>query len=340
MAVNRRWVLAERPEGGPGAAVFRQEEGAIPEPGPGEMLVRNIYIPVDPGMRPRLSASAIGVEEFEPLSLGETVGYMTAGRVVKSRADGFAEGDWVTDMLLWQDYAVTTPATARRLGQGSPHPTDLIGILGIPGLSAWYGLGALGDAKAGETVLITSAAGTVGAIAGQIAKMIGCRVVGIAGGGAKMRYLTEELGFDAAVDHRRDGDLREQLALAAPEGFDVLFDNVGNSMIEVALPLMRTHGRIVICGQTAHYGGETPGIFSTASFVPRRLTMQGLFVHDFAEDFPNALEMLAGWRRDGRITLRETIVDGFDQLPAVFAELFTGENRVGKTIVRIDGAGK
>ena len=340
MAVNRRWVLAERPDGAPGATTFRQEESHIPQPGPGELLVRNVYVPVDPGMRPRLSAKTVGVEEFEPMPLGATVGYMTVGQVVESRADGFAEGDWVTDMLLWQDYAITTPATVRKLGPGWPLPTDLIGVLGIPGLSAWYGLTALGDAKAGETVLITSAAGTVGAIAGQLAKAIGCRVVGTAGGPAKCAYLTDELGFDAAVDYRNDGNLRAQLSLVAPDGFDVLFDNVGNSMIEAALPLMRTHGRIVICGQTAHYGAEIPGIFSTAPFVPRRLTMRGLFVYDFAEDFPNALDLLAGFRRDGRIKLRENIVEGFEQLPAAFAELFAGEGPVGKTIVRIDGAGK
>jgi NADPH-dependent curcumin reductase CurA len=255
--------------------------------------------------------------------------------VVESRADNFAEGDWVTDMLLWQDYAVTTPATARKLVKDWPHPTDLIGVLGIPGLSAWYGLGALGDAKQGETVVVTSAAGTVGAIAGQIAKAIGCRVVGTAGGAAKCAYVTDELGFDAAVDYQR-GDVRESLRAAAPEGFDVLFDNVGNSMIEAALPLMRTNGRIVVCGQTAHYAGQAPpGIFSTGPFVPRRLTMQGLFVYDFIDDFPNALDLLASWRSEGKLGLRENIVEGFENLPAAFAALFESGAGVGKTIVKI-----
>jgi NADPH-dependent curcumin reductase len=338
MSVNRRLVLARRPSGLPDLSTFRRDDQPIPEPGDGEFLVRNIFVPVDPGMRPVLSDVRIGVDEFEPIAPGTLVGYMTAGRVVKSRDPHFTPGDWVTDRLMWQDYAVTSSRTARKLDVQSLPPTASLGILGIPGLSAWSGLNCLADPKPGETVVVTSAAGTVGSIAGQIARNLGCRVVGIAGGPAKCRYLREDLRFDVAIDRHTVQDPGAALRSASPQGVDVLFDNVGNAMVDAILPSMRRGGRITVCGQIADYHlppAERPGVRNTNCFVTRRLTMRGLFVHDHAAAFPRALSQMAQWARDGRLRLCETVIDGFDQLPAAFARLFTGET-MGRTLVRID----
>ncbi len=338
MSLNRRLVLARRPSGLPDLTTFRRDDRPVPRPAEGEILVRNVYVPVDPGMRPVLSDVRIGVDEFEPIALGALVGYMTAGQVVESRDPRFAPGDWVTDRLMWQDFAVTSGRTARKLDAQALPPTASLGILGVPGLSAWSGLHCLADPKPGETVVVTSAAGTVGSIAGQIARNLGCRVVGVAGGEAKCRYVREQLALDVAIDRHAVPDLGAALRDACPQGVDILFDNVGNAMVDAILPAMRRGGRIVICGQTADYHlapAERPGIRNTNCFVTCRLTMRGLFVHDHAAEYPRALEQLTRWTLGGRLRLEETIIEGFDQLPGAFARLFTGET-IGRTLVRID----
>jgi NADPH-dependent curcumin reductase CurA len=308
------------------------------EPGDGEILVRNVFVPVDPGMRPVLSDVRVGVDEFEPVPIGSLVGYMTVGQVVASRVEGFTEGDWVTDMMMWQDYAVTGPRTARKIETSQLSPTAALGILGVPGLSAWSGLKCLASPKAGETVVITSAAGTVGMIAGQIARNLGCHTVGVAGGAVKCRFLTEKLGFNSAIDYHDVPDVAAAVRAACPHGVDVLFDNVGNAMVDAILPLMALGGRIVICGQIADYHlppADRPAIRNTNCFVTRRLTMRGLFVYDHAPLFPQAITELSAWTLEGKLRLHETIIDGFDQLPTAFARLFTGA-AMGRTIVRID----
>jgi len=337
MGVNRRFVLAQRPEGVPDARTFLRDDVAIPEPGEGEILVRNVFIPVDPGMRPALTANPIGVDAFEAFPIGALVGYMTVGAVIESRDPAFKPGDWVTDMMMWQDYAVTSGKTARKI-DAAVGPTAALGILGIPGLSAWAGLVCLAAPQPGETVVVTSAAGAVGSIAGQIAKNIGCRVVGVAGGADKCAWLVSELGFDAAVDYRAEPDIGAAVRRACPEGVDILFDNVGNASIDALMPLLRINGRITICGQVAEYNlplDQRPGIHNTGRFVSHRLSMRGLFVYDHAAHFPEALATMAGWAAKGRLTLKETIIDGFDNIPAAFASLFTGK-AAGRTIVRID----
>lgn len=336
MSTNRRWILAQRPVDLPGAETFRRDDQPVPQPGAGEILVRNIYIPVDPGMRPAMLDASVGVGEFEPTPIGAVVGYMTVGQVVRSNDPAFAPGDWVTDMLLWQDFAVTSARTARKIDCSDLPPTTWLGALGIPGLSAWTGLVCLGTPRPGETVLVTSAAGTVGSLAGQIARNMGCRVVGIVGSEAKRRHLVETLRFDAAINYRAVDDLTASIRNECPRGVDILFDNVGNASVEAVLPTMRIGGRIVICGQIADYHlppATRPGIRNTGRFVSHRLTMRGLFVYDHAARFEEAITQMKSWIRNGRLQLEQQVIDGFDNLPAAFARLFTGESS-GRTIVR------
>ena len=216
--VSRRWVLARRPRGLPVPEDFRLETAEVPATAEGQMLVRNVYIPVDPGMRNILSAEDPGPGEFRPMELGATVGYLTVGQVVQSRLEGFAQGDWVTDYLLWQEYALSDGRTARRLTDLKLPPYAGVGVLGVPGLSAYFGLLRLGDPAPGETVLVTSAAGAVGSAVGQIAKIMGCRVVGVAGGAEKCAWLRDALGFDAALDYKAEADLDAAVAEACPGG--------------------------------------------------------------------------------------------------------------------------
>jgi NADPH-dependent curcumin reductase CurA len=339
MAPSRRWVLARRPHGLPVPEDFGVETVDVPDPGEGQMLVRNVWIPVDPGMRNILSSEDPGPAEFKPQPLGATVGYLTVGVVMKSRLAGFAEGDYVTDYLLWQERALSDGSTARRITERRLSPTTAVGVLGVPGLSAYFGLLELGALKAGETVLVTSAAGAVGSVAGQIARIRGCRAVGVAGGTTKCAWVSGGLGFDAAIDYKAEPDLAAAVAKACPDGIDVLFDNVGGALLDSLLPLMALHGRIVICGQTAEYGrsaAERAGLKNISQFVPRRLSMKGLFVHDFADRFDEAIAELADWTVEGRIKTREELVQGFEQLPQAFCGLFHGEG-FGRKVVSLEG---
>jgi NADPH-dependent curcumin reductase CurA len=337
MTRSRRWVLARRPVGVPVPEDFRLEEAKVPEPGPGQFLVRNAYIPVDPGMRNVLADEDPGASEFKPLPLGAVVGYLTVGQVVRSRHPDFREGDWVTDYLLWQEYALSDGKTARRIVDTRLPPWAAMAILGVPGLSAWFGLRELGALNSGERVLVTSAAGPVGSAAGQIAAAMGCRVVGVAGGEAKCAWLKSGLGFDDAIDYKAVSDLAAAARAASPGGIDVLFDNVGGELLDQLLPAMAVHGRIVICGQIAEYGksfAERRGLKNINQFVPRRLTMRGLFVHDFSDRFDQAIAELTELSLSGRIKTREEFIDGFERLPEAFAALFRGET-FGRRIVRV-----
>lgn len=324
---NRQWVLQNRPGAQIAEDTFRLQTVPMPQAGPGELLVRNVYIPVDPGMRAALLDAQVGVDEFAPFPIGGVVGYVSVGQVVESRDARFVPGDWVTDILLWQEYAIASAATARKLDCSRFSPADWLGILGIPGLSAWSGLVCLGQPRGGETVVVTSAAGTVGSIVGQIARNLGCRVVGVAGGAEKCSRLVEDLGFDAAVDYRAETDLTAAIRRASPDGVDVLFDNVGSAMIDAVIPAMRVGGRIVVCGQVAEYhlpAAQRPGLRQLGRFVSHRLSMRGLFVYDHAERWDEAIAQMAEWMEQGRLTLEQTTIDGFENLPDAFARLFDG----------------
>lgn len=332
--MNRRVVLATHVAGMPKASDFRIDEVEQPAPGDGEVLVRNHFVSVDPGMRGRLSGEA---SYTAPVPLGDVVGSATVGRVIASKNPAFVEGDWVVAAFGWQELGLSTGRGMRRIAEEPVHPSAHIGVLGIPGLTAYFGLLDIGGPQAGETVLVSTAAGAVGSAAGQIARIKDARAVGIAGGPAKCRWLTEELGFSAAIDRLAEPDIAAAVARECPDGVDVFFDNVGNSLVDRVLPMMRLHGRLVISGQTADYNlnpEERVGLKNTRAFITARLKMQGLVVFDYVREFPKAWADLTGWIQDGRLKYREDIVDGLEALPAAFVGLFHGDN-FGRKLARL-----
>jgi NADPH-dependent curcumin reductase CurA len=333
--INRRVVLAAHVAEMPRVSDFRIDTVDQAGPGEGEVLVRNHFASVDPGMRGRLSGEA---SYTVPVPLGGVVGSATVGRVIASRVDAFAEGDWVAGAFGWQELGLSPGGRGiRRIPEGPIPPSAHIGVLGIPGLTAYFGLLDIGEPKVGETVLVSTAAGAVGSAAGQIARINGAFTVGIAGGPAKCRWLTEALGFDAAIDRLAEPDIAAAVARACPDGVDVFFDNVGNSLVDPILPLMKLHGRLVISGQTADYNLPAEarvGLKNTRTFITARLKMQGLVVFDYAREFPRAWAELTGWILDGRLKYREDIVDGLESLPAAFVGLFEGQN-FGRKLARL-----
>jgi NADPH-dependent curcumin reductase CurA len=331
--IARQVVLAAHVTGVPKASDFRIETIDAPDPGEGQVLVRNHFVSIDPGMRGRLSAET---SYTAPVPIGGVLGLASVGRIIASRHPDFAEGDWVAGLLGWREAALSDGANLRRIPEGPIPPSAHIGVLGVPGLTAYFGLLEIGQPRPGETVLVSTAAGAVGSAVGQIARIRGARAVGIAGGPAKCRWLTEDLGFDAAVDRLAEPDIAAAVARECPGGVDVFFDNVGNSLVDPILPLMRAHGRIVICGQTADYNlapEDRHGLKNTRAFIAARLKMQGLVVFDHAAGFPRAWADLTGWILDGRLRYREDAVDGIEALPDAFIGLFRGENfgrRIGR----------
>ena len=323
---NRRVILAAHVTGEPREDNFAVETVDQAPPGEGEVLVRNAFVSVDPGMRGRLSGET---SYAPPLPLGAVVGSASVGRVIASRHAGFAVGEAVAGASGWQELGLSDGRGLRRIPEGPIPLSAHIGVLGVPGLTAYFGLLDIGAPKPGETVLVSTAAGAVGSAAGQIARIHGARAVGIAGGEAKRRWLLDDLGFDAAIDRLAEPDIAAAVARECPDGVDVFFDNVGNSLVDRMLPLMRLHGRIVISGQTADYNltaDERTGLKNTRAFITHRLKMQGLVVFDYAADFPRAWADLTGWILDGRLKYREDIVEGLEALPGAFVDLFHGRN--------------
>ena len=321
----KRVVLVRHIEGVPTAADFRVEELPLPEVGEGKFLVANTHVSADPGTRSRLSP---GASYAPPLPPGAVVDGFCVGRVVESRNERFPVGTLVTHGGGW---ATHTLSAGR--GYCIPLPeigvpdSAWIGVLGVPGMTAWFGLKRVAAIKAGETLLVTSAAGPVGATAGQLARHFGAStVVGLAGSEEKRRWLVEACGFDVALDYRDPG-LEAAVDAALPDGIDILFDNVGNAMIDRMLPRMKMRGRVVISGQVAEYNtpaNEVPGIRNTREFIARRLRMEGLVVFDDVPQFAGAQSEVAGLLKDGVLKTREVAGDGIESLPGLFAGLFTG----------------
>lgn len=332
----RRWVLASRPQGKPAPENFRLEEITLPDPGQHELLIRTEYHSVDPGMRSRLS----GASYAAALPLGETIDSAMIGIVEISNNEKFKPGDRVTGGFGWASHALSNGRGIQKLDpalyHGKLRPTAAIGVLGIPGLTSYFGLLDLGRPKAGDTVLISSAAGPVGATAGQIARMKGCTVVGIAGSKDKCDYL-RGLGFDRAIDYREVADLRGAIAETCPSGIDIYFDNVGAEMLDAAILNMKEHGRIVVSGQVSEYNraeGELHGIRNVTRFITHRLRMEGLVVFDYFKDFRAAQMEMAGWIHDGKLVYTEDISEGLENSAAAFIGLFEGEN-LGRRLVRV-----
>lgn len=336
-AVNRRFILRERPVGDFDPRVLQRVEEAVPTPGPVQALVRNLYLSLDPTNRVWMNEEP---SYLPPVGLGEVMRGIGVGEVVASNTSAYRVGAKVSGLLGWQDYAIISEHDALRprvIPSILPVPlTSTLGVLGTNGMTAYFGLLDIGKPKRGETVVISAAAGGVGSIAGQIAKIYGARVVGIAGSHDKCDWLTHELGFDAAIC-RRDADWKEKLAAACPDGVDVDFENVGGEMMEAVLKLMNKHGRVVLCGMISQYGksmADTMGPRNFGEILIRRLKVQGLIILDYFPRFPLAQLRMLWWLKRGRIKERSTIVRNLDNAPHALVQLFNGEN-LGKMLVEI-----
>ncbi|KVC87148.1 NADP-dependent oxidoreductase [Burkholderia ubonensis] len=331
--VNRQLLLKTRPEGRVGREHFSLVDTPVPALADGEVLVRVLYLSMD--LTNRVWMSDVP-QYLPPVAIGEVMRALGIGRVVVSRAAGFAQGDLVQGLVGWQDYAVVPAGEAAQLVKlpaqaGLPLPT-LLGACGMSGLTAYYGLTEIAPVQPGETLVVSAAAGSVGSIAGQIGKIHGARVVGIAGGPDKCRYLTETLGFDAAVDYKAD-DFRQQLKAATPDGVHVNFENVGGDVMRAVLSRMVIGGRIALCGTIANYNSGRAAD-DVSVLISKRLTMRGFLILDYCNS-REAVQMLAGWLRDGRLKAEETVADGLENAPDVLNRLFDGDHR-GKLVLRVD----
>ncbi len=330
-SVNRQILLVEKPSGKLAPEHFKLREGAIPEVRDGEALLRVRYISLDAANRAWMHGATYRAA-VEPNAVMAGGGI---AEVVSSKAPGLAPGDIVFGDTGWQDYAAVPAKHLSKMPKIEPM-THLLSIYGIAGLTAYFGLLDVGKPKAGETVVVSAAAGSVGSIVGQIARIKGCRAIGIAGGQDKCRWLTSELGFDAAVDYK-EGGLFKSLKAAAPNGIDVYFDNVGGDILEACLAQMNNRGRIACCGAISQYDGVpsaagprgVPGLI-----VVKRLTMQGFIVMDYMERRNEALRDLQGWTAAGKIKVQEDIIDGLENTPGALIGLLAGENR-GKRMIRV-----
>lgn len=335
-AVNRRIVLASRPSGTPSLENFRIEETAVPTPQDGQVLLRTLYLSLDPYMRNLMDE--VGPGYAPPVEVGAPMVGGTVSCVVASRHAQFREGDVVLGAAGWQDYAVAAAEELTALGD-MPEPSLALGGLGMPAFTAYVGLLDIGQPKAGETVVVAAATGAVGAVVGQLAKLKGARVVGIAGGADKCRYAVDTLGFDACLD-RRQPDLAKRLADACPDGINVYFENVGGEVFDAVLPLLNIGARVPVCGFIAHYNGEAPAGPDrlpkvTATVLQKRVRMQGFIILDhYASRYDAFQRDMTAWVAAGKVKLREDRIDGLENAPAAFIGLLEGRN-FGKLVVRV-----
>jgi NADPH-dependent curcumin reductase CurA len=331
----RRIVLASRPQGAPVRPDhFRLEEVALPTAGPGHVLVRNHYLSLDPYMRGRIEEAK---SYASPQPIGETMVGGTVGVVEASQHAGFAPGDTVVGMLGWAEYGLSDGRMLNKVDTRHVPLSAYLGPVGMPGVTAWYGLRQICQPKAGETVLVSAASGAVGSVVGQLAKMLGCRAVGIAGGPEKCAYVRDELGFDACVDHRENGDLKSMgraLREAAPDGIDCLFENVGGVGFDAALARMNAFGRIALCGLIAGYEGGDIAMQNVRMLLVSRLKLQGFIVAEHMEHWPAALAELGQGVATGRIKYRESIAEGLAAAPEAFVGMLHGRN-FGKQLVKL-----
>jgi len=334
---NRRIVLASRPQGQPRPHDLRLEETPVPEPGDGEVLLRTLYLSLDPYMRNLMDER--GTSYASAVPLGEPVVGGTVNRVVASKHPQFRAGELVLGNAGWQDYALSDGKDLTALGE-MPQPSLALGGLGMPAFTAYVGLLDIGQPNPGETVVVAAATGAVGAVVGQIAKLKGARVVGIAGGTDKCRHAVDELGFDACLD-RHDPSLADKLAAACPDGIDVYFENVGGAVFDAVLPLLNLHARVPVCGFIAHYNGDDapagmdrlPAV--TSAVLQKRIRMQGFIILDhYATRFDAFRRDMSEWIASGRVRVREDVADGLEHAPEAFIGLLQGRN-FGKLVIRV-----
>ncbi len=331
MTVNKQWIYARKPNGEVGPEHFEPHDAPMPEPGPGEALVRTTLLSIDPASRAWMAGRTYRAQ-LEP---GEIMAGWGLGEVVKSNSDRVAPGDLVSGEFGWQQF-IALPA-GKLIKENKAHkPEHLLGVLGITGLTAYFGMLDVGRPQPGETVLVSGAAGAVGCIASQIAKLAGCKVVGTTGGADKCNWLTGELGFDAAIDYKAGG-IHRQLKAICPEGVDVYFDNTGGEVLDAALARMNLFGRVVCCGNISQYNATTPagGPAGVPGFlVTKRIRMEGFVVMDFYNRRHVAEARLAKWVAEGKLKPAVDIVEGFENMPEALAGMFQGKNR-GKLAVRV-----
>ncbi|HZR10727.1 MAG TPA: NADP-dependent oxidoreductase [Myxococcales bacterium] len=331
---NRQWLLARRPQGMISADDFKWVEDAeVPAAAEGEVLVRNLWLSCDPTQR-----GWIGGDTYLPaVKIGEVVRSFAVGQVVESKNPKFKPGQLVQGLFGWQDYASVKPGSISAptpVPEGVPIETAM-SALGATGITAYFGLLEIGRPKAGETVVVSGAAGATGSIVGQIAKIQGCRAIGIAGGAEKCKRLVSEYGFDGAIDYKGE-DVRKRLKELCPNGVDVFFDNVGGDILDAALARLAMRGRVVLCGGIARYNdaGQAPGPKNYLNLVVQRGRMEGFIVLDYMPRAREAVTALAGWLKEGRLKDRVDVQRGLENAPAALARLFKGENQ-GKQLVRI-----
>lgn len=329
---NKEIRLASRPAGTPAPEHFRFVETEAPKPSEGEVLVRLQYISVDPYLRGRMREGSSYIAPFE---VGQVIQSAAVGEVVESKSPKFQPGDVVSGMFGWRLYDIAKAEGLTKVIPGVP-PSASVGVLGAPGLTAYFGLLDIGQPKEGETVVVSGAAGAVGMTVCQIAKLKGCRVVGTAGSDEKTEYLRSELGVDATINYKTAGNMFAALKEACPNGIDVYFDNVGGEVSDAVLPLINKNARIVICGQISMYNSDQPytGVRPQPFLLVKSATMKGFIITQYLSRFAEGVAQLAQWFTSGKLKHAETIVEGFDNTPRAFIGLFSGEN-LGKQIVKI-----
>jgi NADPH:quinone reductase len=330
---NRKFTLAARPVGMPKTSDFKLVEEPVKAAGDGEIVVRSLYISVDPYMRGRMN----DVKSYAaPVAIGGTMVGGVVGQVIESKNPKFKPGDIVQGEFGWQEYAVSDGKGIRKIDPSIAPISTAIGVLGMPGLTAYFGLLEIGQPKAGETVVISGAAGAVGMVVGQIAKIKGCRVVGIAGSDDKVRYLVDELGFDGAFNYKTTKNYVEKLKELCPNGIDVYFDNVGGEITDAVIPLLNVKGRMSICGQISQYNLEKPetGPRWLWAMIVKQARVEGFLVFQFFDKFGPAAAEMAGWIKEGKLKYREDIVEGFENMPKAFIGMLEGDN-TGKRLVKV-----
>lgn len=333
MVESREVHLVNRPKGLPRAEDFAIVATELGEPGPGEMLVRNIWMSVDPYMRGRMRAGKSYVAPFE---VGQVLEGGAVGEVVSSNIDGYEPGDMVLSMAGWREFFLSDGEGIRKLPPTGAPSELYLGLLGMPGMTAYFGLYEVGQLKDGETVFVSGAAGAVGSVVCQLAKIRGCTVIGSCGSDEKAKWIEQEMGADAVINYRNCDDLTKALAEAAPDGIDVYFDNVGGEHLEAALMNMRNRGRIVECGMIADYNatGQLEGTKNLIQIIVRQLRIEGFIVGTYESQFPDAMKVMMNWYHEGQLNARSTVLEGIEKAPEALIGLFEGVN-TGKMLVNL-----
>jgi NADPH-dependent curcumin reductase CurA len=337
-SINRRILLIRRPDGAPSASDFEMESAPIPEPSAGQLLLRTLMLSLDPYMRGRMNETA---NYATPVALGALMLGATLSRVLKSHHPDYCEGELVVANSGWQDYAISDGNDLMKLPSGIAHPSHALGVLGMPGFAAYVGLLDIGAPQPGQTIVVAAATGAVGSVVGQIGKLKGCRVVGIAGGVEKCLYAVEQLGFDGCIDHHAD-DFDQKLAAACPYGIDIYFENVGGAVLDAVVPLLNLGARIPLCGLIA-YANHTSGAFSGPDHAPallrallfKRARIQGFVISDHYQQRHAAfIEDMSAWVAQGRVKAKEDVIEGLQHAPGALMGLLRGDN-FGKLLIKV-----